>query len=94
MHASGWVIVALLWIVPVLAFASPSQEQVVREDDQPHGDRWEDRWQGRQHFLYDEVWEDGIDGRAANAKADCHRLAIRYKRPDGTTAIRHENRCR
>jgi hypothetical protein len=95
MRAAGWVIGALLWTVPVLAVASSSQdEQMVREDDQPRGDRWEDRWQGRQHFLYDEVWEDGTDGRAANAKADCRSLAIRYKRPDGTTAVRRENRCR
>lgn len=46
-----------------------------------------------QHILYDELWQDGTDGNAANDKAECRNFTMRYKRPDGTTALRRENRC-
>ena len=84
----------LLWTVPALGASSvQDKQQLARETDQPRGDQWEDRWQGRQHILYDELSQDGTDGHAVTGKADCRNFTMRYKRPDGTTAIRRENRC-
>ena len=88
-----FVVGALLATAPAFAASSVKDKQIVRDDDQPRGDRWEDRWQGRQHILYDELWQDGTDGHAANAKADCRNFTVRYKLPNGTTALRRENRC-
>jgi hypothetical protein len=64
LHTTILVVGAVLVTVP--AFSAPSslqEKQVVREDNQPRGDRWEDRWQGRQHILYDELRQDGTDGK-------------------------------
>lgn len=85
---------ALLILSPSLN-AAPIQDKqpVARSDDQPSGDRYEDRWQGRQHILYDELWQDGTDGSASNAKSECRSYSLRFKRPDGTTGVRRENRC-
>ena len=58
------------------------------------GERWEDRWQGRKHILYDDetLVRDGTDG-AAELRDDCKRVLVRLKRSDGSTAVRRENRC-
>jgi hypothetical protein len=91
-----FVVTALASVAP--AFDASAQEQSTRiareDDDQPRGDRWEDRWRGRQHILYDDIRRPDTDGYSSNAAADCRTFILRYKRPDGTTGIRRENRCK
>jgi hypothetical protein len=77
--------------------ASPSGENAAalsKAKAEGLGERWEDRWQGRKHILYDDetVVQDGTDG-AAELRDDCKRVLVRLKRSDGTTAVRRENRC-
>jgi hypothetical protein len=59
------------------------------------GDRWPDRWQGRQHYLFDEdnPPETTATGRANDTQA-CANEAVRVPRADGSTAIERMNRCR
>ena len=60
------------------------------------GDRWAERWQGRQHYLFDDeapAIGAATDGRApADARA-CAQDAMRVRRPDGSTTIAHIRRC-
>ena len=81
----------LLAAGPSLAAPSlPPEVESTREEEEPQGDRFEDRWQGRQHWLYDE--QDA--GRAANAQAPrCVNALVRVKRPDGSTTRRWTKRC-
>jgi hypothetical protein len=80
----------MILIVPAMAATSEIKKQFPG-DDQPRGERYQDRWQGRQHILYDEV--EGSDGRAVDRNAECRSISVRYRRPDGTTGIRRENTC-
>jgi hypothetical protein len=59
------------------------------------GDRWPDRWQGRQHYLFDEdnPPETTATGRTNDAQA-CADEPVRVPRADGSTAIKRMNRCR
>lgn len=91
--ASLLIASAIVTIAPAFAQSSAQDQDIVGNEAQPRGERWEDRWRGRQHILYDEVWQDGTDGYASEAKQDCRAFAMRYKRADGTTAIRRDNRC-
>jgi hypothetical protein len=77
--------------------ASPSDENAAalsKAKAEGLGGRWEDRWQGRKHILYDDetVVRDGTDG-AAELRDDCKNVVLRFKRSDGTTAVRRESRC-
>jgi hypothetical protein len=62
---------------------------------QPLGDRWPDRWQGRQHYLYDQANppETTASGGAADPRT-CADTPVRVRRADGTTMIKRMNRCR
>ena len=59
------------------------------------GDRWPERWQGRQHYLFDENSppETTASGRATDALA-CADEPVRVRRADGTTGVSRINRCR
>ena len=91
---------------PASGFAQPFPQdgEIVRNEALPRGERWEDRWRGRQHILYDGVSNASQDqagaaapdrtvGRAPEAEQDCGTVAVRYRRADGTTAVRREARC-
>jgi hypothetical protein len=59
------------------------------------GERWPDRWQGRQHYLFDEESRPTAhtDGRnSADARA-CANHAMRVRQPDGSTTVVRANRC-
>lgn len=84
---------ALSATAPVVAQDAAQDQDIVRSEELPRGDRWEDRWRGRRHILYDEVWQDSTDGHASELKQDCRTFVLRHRRPDGTTAVRRENRC-
>jgi hypothetical protein len=92
MRTIPFIVLGLLWTATP-SFAAPQQRDAAR-DGQPVGERWNDRWQGRQHWLYDDV-EPGAatDGFAANAQADCRHVTMRVKRSDGTTGVRRVRRC-
>jgi hypothetical protein len=79
------------------AAASPylaQQDQRAQEAQEPVGEDWPNRWQGRRHWLYDDIARDAeTDGNAANARANCRNVPVRMKRSDGTTFIRRINRC-
>ena len=73
------------------AFASPALQDAA-EQAQPRGERWNERWQGRHHWLYDDA-TSATDGAAANAQAHCRTVPVRMKRSDGTTVLRRIRRC-
>jgi hypothetical protein len=75
------------------AFASPALQDAA-EQAQPRGERWDERWQGRHHWLYDDA-APGVatDGAAANAQGHCRTVPVRTKRSDGTTVQRRIRRC-
>ena len=83
----------------VLAAAPAAAAPDVEPQDAPHaiepvGERWDERWQGRRHWLYDDSDRNAAtDGRDANAQANCRSVPVRVKRPDGTSAISRINRC-
>lgn len=84
--AFGLLVAAAPWFPVPRAQA----QDAAREQEQPRGDRW----QGRQHGLYDAAAPDaGTDGRGANAQAQCHHVPVRVKRADGAYAIRWMKRC-
>jgi hypothetical protein len=59
------------------------------------GDRWPERWQGRQHYLFDEevLPTASTDGRnAADARA-CVAQPMRVRKPDGRTTVVRVDRC-
>jgi hypothetical protein len=58
------------------------------------GDRWPDRWQGRQHYLFDESNppETTATSRASDALA-CADEPVRVRRADGSTRVERVNRC-
>jgi hypothetical protein len=94
MHPFALIAFALLLAAgPSLAAPSlPPEVESTREEEEPHGDRFEDRWQGRRHWLYDEQ-DAATDGRGANAQAHCVNALVRVKRPDGSTTRRWTKRC-
>lgn len=54
----------------------------------------QDRWQGRQHFLYDEH-QPGPDtvGASPFDARDCAQEPVRLKRSDGSTVVKRMKRC-
>jgi hypothetical protein len=87
------LIVAGFLLATAPAAAAPLQQDGARADE-PRGERWNDRWRGRQHYLYDGMAQDAAtDGHAANAQANCRNVPVRVKRSDGTTTVRRINRC-
>jgi hypothetical protein len=89
------IIALALGLATAPSFASPYvEEQDGVAMDQPRGERWNERWQGRKHILYDDIEQDAAtDGHSANARADCRKVPVRVKRSDGTTTVRRINRC-
>jgi hypothetical protein len=88
-------------LVPACLFAAApaaATPYLDRQDGQraqePVGEDWANRWQGRRHWLYDDIAKDAAtDGLSANAKANCRSVPVRMKRSDGTTFVRRIDRC-
>jgi hypothetical protein len=59
------------------------------------GDRWPDRWQGRQHYLFDEnnPLETTATSRSTSEQA-CADEPVRVPRADGSTKVVPMDRCR
>jgi len=92
MRAAPLIVLGLL--LAATSFAPAQEQDTARETAQPRGERWNERWQGRQHWLYEEAVHDtGADGYDANAQARCRNVPMRVLRSDGAYAIRWINRC-
>jgi hypothetical protein len=63
--------------------------------DYPADDRSADRWQGRQHYLYDNEYQPGSEtvGAAAADSRACATRPVRIRNADGTTVVRRVKRC-
>ena len=62
------------------------------------GDRGPDRWQGRQHYLYDDENQPDTPnaatvGSAPSDARTCASEPARLRRSDGTTVVRRIRRC-
>jgi hypothetical protein len=79
---------------PSVAAEPKTADQAARMQMEALGDRWPDRWQGRQHYLYDEEnLPQTTAAGAADARA-CANEMMRVRRPDGSTRVQRVNRCR
>ena len=92
MRCIPFIVLGLL-LAAAPAFASPVLQDTT-ESGEPRGERWDDRWQGRNHWLYDDIARDAAtDGHDAKAQANCRNVAVRVKRSDGAFAICWIRRC-
>jgi hypothetical protein len=93
---AGLMLCALCVVLnePSVAAEPKSAEEAAVMQLEAVGDRWPDRWQGRQHYLYDEKnLPETTASRARDARA-CANEPVRVRRADGSTAVRRINRCR
>ena len=51
-----------------------------------------DKWEGRQHYLYDEKYQQATDGSGPVVKG-CTEERVRVRRSDGVTTIKRINKC-
>ena len=94
MRAVPLIVLGLLLAAgPSVAAPSLQENEPAHDEAEPRGDRWNDRWQGRRHYLYDDIARDAPDGHAANPQARCRNVPVRTKRSDGAFAIRRIKRC-
>jgi hypothetical protein len=91
MRTIPFILFALLAATPSLA--SPQERDPAAAASEPRGERADQRWQGRRHWLYDDA-VSATDGFDANAKGDCRSVPVRMKRSDGATVVRRINRCK
>jgi hypothetical protein len=86
----------LLMTVPGQADPTPKNASAAMQlQMEAVGDRWPERWQGRQHYLFDEeaLPTASTDGRnAADARA-CATQPMRVRQPDGKTTVVRVDRC-
>ena len=79
---------------PSVAAEPKTADEAARMQMEALGDRWPDRWQGRQHYLYDEKnLPQTAASHARDARA-CANEPVRVRRPDGSTRVQRVNRCR
>jgi hypothetical protein len=87
-----WALGLLLTTAPAASPKDADAAAVMRNDAQS------DRWQGRQHYLYDETsppqsGTTGMDSGGMDARA-CTNEPVRLRRSDGSTVVRRMMRCR
>jgi hypothetical protein len=58
------------------------------------GERWPDRWQGRQHYLFDESSPAETTATSRSTGQTCADEPVRVRQADGSTKIEPMNRCR
>jgi DNA segregation ATPase FtsK/SpoIIIE-like protein len=96
MSAIGALTLGLLMTGPAQADPIPKNaDEAVQLQMEAVGDRWPDRWQGRQHYLFDEeaLPTASTDGRNAADSRACVAQSVRVRQPDGSTSIARVNRC-
>lgn len=88
--------VGLLMIGPGQAAPIPKNAaEAMQLQMESVGDRWSERWQGRQHYLFDEktLPTPHTDGRNASDARACATEAMRVRQPGGSTSVVRVNRC-
>ena len=86
-----FLLAGALLISASMQVAASAIEQKVRPEPGVHP--LEDRWQGRRHILHDDFDNAETTGQEPSTKEACRTIIVRYKRSDGTTSVRRENRC-
>jgi hypothetical protein len=78
---------------PVAAPANADDSALL--DIEALGDRAPDRWQGRQHYLYDDENQpnSATVGSAPSEARACASEPVRVRRSDGSTLVRRIRRC-
>jgi hypothetical protein len=95
--AIGSLTLGLLMIGPGQSAPVPKNaDEAMQLQMEAVGDRWSERWQGRQHYLFDEQAPPAAstDGNSAVDARACATEAIRVRRPSGSTAVVRVNRCK
>jgi hypothetical protein len=98
MRAISVAAVACALLIPNPAAANPptnADEAALLKNEALSG-RPPDRWQGRQHYLYDEDHQpvSETSGSGASDARACEDQLVLMRRSDGTTVVRRINRCK
>jgi hypothetical protein len=77
------------------ATAAPNPDAAASPPIETLSERNPDRWQGRQHYLYDDEnrSDPATTGSAASDARACANEPVRLRRSDGTTVVRRLKRC-
>ena len=82
------------------AAAAPDPDGAATPTTKTLSERNPDRWQGRQHYLYDDenrpdsaTPDSATVGAAASDARACANEPVRLRRSDGTTVVRRLKRC-
>jgi hypothetical protein len=87
---------AVLLALPSVAPGEAAAPMTADEAALMHAEAMQDRWQGRRSYLYDDGYGPGtetVGGRPSDPQA-CVDDAMRLRRSDGSTVVRHVRRCR
>ncbi len=90
-----------LILMAVVLIGTPGFALSASQDSKPSVDatearqldqHWKDRWQGRQHYLFDAT-DAATDAYAAANPSACGKRTVQLKRSDGKTVLRKIDRC-
>jgi hypothetical protein len=86
------VLMALPSVAPSYAAAPMSADEAAVMQ----AEAMQDRWQGRRSTLYDDEYRPGMEtvGTGPADPQACTDDAVRLRRSDGSTVVRHLRRCR
>jgi hypothetical protein len=85
----------LLTVTNAAGAAPTGVDDAAQTNAELTGDGLPDRWQGRNHYLYDTESRPGpaTTGSGAEQSSGCATVPVRLRRSDGSTAIRRIRRC-
>ena len=87
---------AVLLALPSVAPGHAAAPMTADEAALMHAEAMQDRWQGRRSYLYDDEYRPGTEtvGKRPSNPESCGDDAVRLRRSDGSTVVRHLRRCR
>ena len=90
----GTACVLLTTWLPAAAAPTDADDAALPNIEAP-ADREPDRWQGRQHYLYDDENQPNVAtvGSAPSGARTCANEPVRMRRSDGSTVVRRIRRC-
>ena len=94
MRAGPVFCVLCVLAAPSIAAEPKTTDEAAQMQMEALGDRWPDRWQGRQHYLYDEENLPQTTASGANDARACANEPVRARRADGSMTVERVNRCR
>jgi len=91
----GVCTVCVLLTSPTHAAPAPTDTDAGLLNTEAPGDREPDRWQGRNHYLYDQENQpnSATVGSAPSGPRMCASEPVRLRRADGATVVRRIKRC-